>query len=248
MSRPLPASATIGTIGFLALHELGRRWGATRGEVRGPMAGDDIVPHAKGQTTHAITIDAAVEEVWPWLVQMGYHRAGWYTYPWVDRYLWHIDNPSATRIIPELQDLSVGDIVPDGEPGTAFYRVAVIDAPHTLVLHSTSHVPQPLRGRMTVDWTWTYELREVDARTTRFVLRVRATFTPWWVRLIYDGMIVPSDFVMARSMLHGVARRAEGRPSRADLEDAARRDRAGSWVRGRLREHPTNQPGRPNSS
>ena len=127
-------------------------------------------------------------------------------------------------LIPELQDLSVGDIVPDGEPGTAFYRVAVLDAPHALVLHSTSHVPPPLRGRMTVDWTWAYELRAVGATTTRLSLRVRATFQPWWVRLIYDGMIVPSDFIMARSMLRGIARRAEGRPSRGDLDDAGRRE------------------------
>jgi hypothetical protein len=118
------------------------------------MVGDNIVPRAKGQTTHAITIHAATDGVWPWLVQMGYHRAGWYTYPWVDRYLWHIDNPSAAKIVPELQHLAAGDIVPDGEPGSAFYRVAVLDAPRTLVLHSSSHVPQPLRGRMSVDWTW----------------------------------------------------------------------------------------------
>jgi hypothetical protein len=104
---------------------------------------DDIVPHAKGQTTHVITIDEAAEDVWPWLVQMGYHRAGWYRYPWVDRYLWYIDNPSAARVTPERQDLSIDDIVLDGEPGTAFYQVAVIEAPHTLVLHSTSHVPPP---------------------------------------------------------------------------------------------------------
>jgi hypothetical protein len=156
---------------------------------------------------------------------MGYHRAGWYTYPWVDRYVWHIDNPSAAEIIPELQDLSIGDVVPDGEPGTAFYRVAVLEAPRTLVLHSTSHVPQPLRGQMAVDWTWGYELRSVDPTTTRVVLRVRATFEPWWVHLIYDGLIVPSDFVMARSMLRGIARRAEQRLSRADLKDAARRSR-----------------------
>jgi hypothetical protein len=145
----------------------------TRDEVRGPMAGDDIVSDAKGQTTHAITIDAAAEEVWPWLVQMGYHRAGWYTYPWVDRYVWHIDNPSAAQIVPELQHLSLGDTVPDGEPGTAFYRVEVLDVRRTLVLHSTSHVPQPLRGRMSVDWTWAYELRVVGATTTRLMLRVR---------------------------------------------------------------------------
>jgi hypothetical protein len=153
MKRATVALAA-GGAGFVALHELGRRWGATPEEVFGPMPGDDIVPKAKGQTTHAITIRGAREGVWPWLVQMGYHRAGWYTYPWVDRYLWHIDNPSAVEIIPELQHLSVGDIVPDGEPGTAFYRVALLDPPTTLVLHSRSHVPQPLRSRMTVDWTW----------------------------------------------------------------------------------------------
>ncbi len=222
--RRLTVVVAFGTAVFIGLHELGRRWGATRGEVRKPIAGDDIVPHAKGQTTHAVTISAAAEDVWPWLVQMGYHRAGWYTYPWVDRYLWHIDNPSAARIVPELQDLSIDDLVPDGEPGTAFYRVAVIEAPHALVLHSTSHVPQPLRGRMTVDWTWAYELRRVDSKTTRLVLRVRATFEPWWMRSIYDGLIVPSDFIMARSMLRGIARRAEGRQSRADLGEAARRE------------------------
>jgi hypothetical protein len=77
---------------------------------------------------------------------------------------------------------------------------------------------------MTVDWTWAYELQKVGATTTRLVLRVRATFQPWWVRMIYDGLIVPSDFIMARSMLRGIARRAESRPSRADLDDAARRE------------------------
>jgi hypothetical protein len=222
--RRLAGAIAAGMTGFYALHELGQRWGATSDEIHGHMAGDDIVPFAKGQTTHAITINAATESVWPWLVQMGYHRAGWYTYPWVDRYLWHIDNPSAAQVVPELQDLSVGDVVPDGEPGTAFYRVAVLDPARTLVLHSTSHVPQPLRGRMTVDWSWAYELRPLGTTTTRLVLRVRATFAPWWVRLIYDGVIVPSDFIMARSMLRGIARRVEGRLSRADLDDDARRN------------------------
>ena len=77
---------------------------------------------------------------------------------------------------------------------------------------------------MTVDWTWAYELRAIDATTTRLILRVRATFWPCWVRLFYDGVIVPSDFIMARSMLRGIARRAEGRLSRTDLDERARRD------------------------
>jgi hypothetical protein len=72
--KRLAAALVVGTSGFVALHELGRRWGAIREELRAPMAGDDIVAHAKGQTTHAITIRATAEDVWPWLVQMGYSQ------------------------------------------------------------------------------------------------------------------------------------------------------------------------------
>jgi hypothetical protein len=87
------------------------------------MPGDEIVREPFGKTMHALTIDAPPERVWPWLVQMGYHRGGWYTCPWVDRWIWHVDNPSADQIVDALQDLRVGDIVPDGEPGTADYVV-----------------------------------------------------------------------------------------------------------------------------
>jgi hypothetical protein len=133
--------------GFAALHHAGSRWGATAEELVTPMPGDELVIDPKTRTMHAITIGAPPQDVWPWLVQMGYHRAGWYTYPWVDRYLWHIENPSADTVIDDLQTLTVGDVVPDGEPGTAYYVVAEIDPPHTLVLRSTTHVPEPLRGR-----------------------------------------------------------------------------------------------------
>jgi hypothetical protein len=221
--RRLGAALVLGAAAFGVLHELGRRWGATSEEVAREMPGDDMVPAAQVQTTHAITIDAAPEQVWPWLVQMGYHRAGWYTYPWVDRYLWRIENPSADEIVPELQGLSVGDTVPDGEPGTAFYRVEVLEPSRQMVLHSTSHVPRQLKGRMSVDWTWTFELRAVGSTETRLVLRVRGTFRPWWARLLCEGLIVPSDFVMARSMLRGIQRRAEGHLSCGDRRDAARR-------------------------
>jgi hypothetical protein len=91
--KPFGAAVVLGVAAYGALHELGRRLGATSEEVARPMPGDEIVPHAQVQTTNAITIDAGPERVWLRLVQMGYHRPGWYTYPWVDRHLWHIENP-----------------------------------------------------------------------------------------------------------------------------------------------------------
>jgi hypothetical protein len=82
-----------------------RRWGATDEEVRGPMPGDGLLRPGAPSTTRAITIDAAPREVFPWLVQIGYERGGWYSYDWID----NDGRRSIDRIDPALQDLSVGD-------------------------------------------------------------------------------------------------------------------------------------------
>ena len=137
---------------------------------------------------------------------MGYHRAGWYTPRWVDRWIWHIDNPSSDTVVPELQALAVGDVVPDGEPGTAWYDVVALDPERHLVLHSTTHVPPSLRGVMSVDWTWTFALEPVEAGT-RLRLRARASGSALAL-VAWHLLVVPSDFVMARAMLRGIAERA----------------------------------------
>jgi hypothetical protein len=84
------------------------RWGATDAEVAGPMPGDEIVPKASFNATRAITIDAPPERVWPWIVQMGYRRAGFYTYALLD----NAGYGSADRVLPEYQDPKVGDWMP----------------------------------------------------------------------------------------------------------------------------------------
>lgn len=209
--RTMSVGTVAGTLGaaFAGMHRLGSTWGATRAERAGPMPGDEIVEQPFGSTTHAVTIAAKPEQVWPWIVQMGYHRAGWYTPVWVDHWIWHIDNPSADRIVPELQRLRVGDIVPDGEPGTAFYVVRSLRPARSLVLHSTSHLPSSLKDRMWVSWTWSYLLQPVgDPPCTRLLLRARASGSAL-PRLIWHTVVVPSDFVMARSMLRGIKHRAE---------------------------------------
>jgi len=207
-ARTLRRLGLLGAATFGAVHYLGRTWGADEVEQRAVMPGDDIVARPFGITNHAITIDATPAMIWPWIVQMGYHRAGWYTPRWVDRWIWHIENPTVTTVHPELQNVHVGDVIPDGEPGTAFFRVADLKEDHFLVLHSTTHLPPALRDRTWVDWTWSFLLTPIDLHHTRLKLRVRATGSPeLW--LAWTLFLVPSDLVMARSMLRGIKRRAE---------------------------------------
>src|SRR5690242_11501251 len=126
-TRVLWSAAALGVSGATAAvfvtRRLAQRSGATRSEVESALPGDDLVPDAQIQTTRAITIHAPVAAVWPWVAQLGYHRGGWYTNARLDKALWRIDNPSAERILPELQHLGVGDTVPDGPDGTARFTV-----------------------------------------------------------------------------------------------------------------------------
>jgi hypothetical protein len=92
------------------------RWGATDEEVGRAMVGDDVVKSPTFNATRAVTIQARPEEIWPWLVQIGVTRAGWYSYNWMD----NLGRPSADRIVPELQHVAVGDLIPmspDGKQG-----------------------------------------------------------------------------------------------------------------------------------
>ena len=81
------------------------RWGATDEEVAGPYPGADLVPDGKRAATMAVTVEAAPEQVWPWLVQMGGDRGGWYSWDLLD----NGRRPSAHEVHPEWQDLALGD-------------------------------------------------------------------------------------------------------------------------------------------
>lgn len=203
-----------GALGFAHVLWLGRTYGSTPGERARVLPGDDIVVDPDVVTDHAITIDAPCDAVWPWLVQMGWHRAGWYTARWVDRLLFPDNLPSTSRIIPELQNTAVGDFIPDGPPKTGCgFIVERLDPGRALVLHSTTHLPRSWRAKRNValDWSWAFVLRPVDeGRRTRFQFRSRWTTAPWWLTAGSRLAVVPADFVMSRSMLRGVKRRAEG--------------------------------------
>jgi len=112
----------------LAVRPWWRSWGIDPSEADLPLAGDDLVPDVLVSETRGIDIAAPPEAVWPWLVQMGYNRAGWYSYDAMD-----MRGASADRIVPEMQALAVGDSIPTS-PETAFL-VKVLDPGRALVLY-----------------------------------------------------------------------------------------------------------------
>jgi hypothetical protein len=207
----LTAGAVAG--GYAALWWLGATWGATPDERREPLADDELLPDATLVTTHAISIDASTEAVWPWLVQMGWGRAGWYTYRWVDRLLFPANGlPSVTRIVPELEHLRVGDHILDGPPDTdCRFNVEMLEPGRLMVLRSTTHMPRAWRERYgaRMEWVWSWNLKQPVAARTRLIQRNRMRLRPRWFEAAFLSAIVPADFIMARSHLQSIKRLAE---------------------------------------
>jgi hypothetical protein len=204
---------TVGVVaGYAALQLLGRRAGSTAQERGARLPGDDVVRRPKLLTNHAVTVGAPAEEIWPWLTQMGWHLGGYYTPHWVDRLLFPENWSSLDRLDPRLvRELRVGDVIPDGPPGTAYYVVHEVAPGKVLVLRSTTHLPPGWEERFGArfTWTWCFSLYELTGGCTRVHLRVRGRTHPWWLTALYVGLLVPADFVMATGMLRGIKTRAE---------------------------------------
>ncbi|HET6652297.1 MAG TPA: hypothetical protein VFH10_06615 [Nocardioides sp.] len=210
MRRAARAAVMLAVGGYACLQWLGRTYGSTHRERGLPMPGDGLVRCPQTVANHAVTIPAPPGRVWPWLVQMGWRRGGWYTARWVDVLMFPANAPSADRVLAECQRLEVGDFIPDGPPETecGFVVREVRPGAH-LVLYSTSHLPRTwrTRGLAEIAWTWTFQLSPVDTRSgpgTRLVFRWRARTSPWWLTVGANTILVPADFVMSRDMLRGL--------------------------------------------
>jgi hypothetical protein len=177
MSRKLMlVSATAMAAGYTTMHVLGRCAGSTAYERAARLPGDDLVHDPQMVMNHGITIEARAEDIWPWLTQMGWHLGGYYTPHWVDKLLFPENWESLEQLDPQLvRDLRIGDVIPDGRPGTAYFRVALVERPALLVLRSQTHLPptwsENYDARIT--WTWTFHLTELPDDSTRVHLRVR---------------------------------------------------------------------------
>jgi hypothetical protein len=171
-------------------------WGATADEATRTMPGDDLLADPDVQTTRAIRIDAAPEDVWPWVVQMGSSRGGAYTYDWIENLL-GLDMHSADEILPQFQDLAVGDVEPLGGGGPVM-RVEILDPARAMVLRSEDG-----------NWVWAFGLQP-DGASTRLVSRNRiaAPAGKPSARLM-NALLEPGSLVMERKMLIGIKQRVE---------------------------------------
>jgi hypothetical protein len=172
------------------------RWGATPAELAEALPGDELVRGAQFIATRAITIDAPPEAVWPWLVQVGCLRAGWYS----DDLLDNLTHPSATTVVPELQHLEVGQWVsmaPTPSETTAF-KVHAFEINRWLLWSKS-------------DSTWVWKLSPTDEKQTRLVTRIYA-LRDWrhpLTALVGVVLMEFGDFAMCRRMMRGIKTRAE---------------------------------------
>ncbi len=199
----LAGGGLLAALGALVGPRLWRRmldWGATAEEVHRPLPGDELLPDADLVATRAISITAPSAEVWPWLVQIGVGRAGAYSWDWLDR-LFGLDMRSSRRIVPELQGLAVGDVIPVANDGTGL-RVQVIEPERVLATRTDDGT-----------WAWTWVLEPAGDGSTRLISRTRMSTSRSSLpaRVATWLLLVPASWVMERRMLLGLRDRAEGR-------------------------------------
>ncbi len=207
LSAAVAALATVGAYAA-ALRRRQFHWGATPDEAVMPLPGDDLLGRVDLEATRAVTVQAGVEDVWPWLAQMGQGRGGLYSYDWVENLVGCQMN-SAKHVAPEWQDVEVGDdfrIHPD-----VALKVVLVNPPLALVVEGGVSAT----GEATVgdagapyDFTWAFVLVPVTPDQSRLVVRERYRCHTTAARALVEVVAVVS-FVMTERMLRGIRDRAE---------------------------------------
>ena len=188
-------------------------WGASDEEVNLKLPGDDLLPNPRLKATHAVTVQAPPNKVWPWLVQIGQGRGGLYSYDWIENAI-GLDIHTTDRLHPEYQRLSVGDLIPLSPDGFGI-PVVIIEPERALVLHGDTRVPGPgnppvLKPGDYLTVTWGFYLFDQLDGTTRLVERWQADWNPSvYNHLFYRVFLEPGAFIMERKMLLGIKQRAE---------------------------------------
>ncbi len=181
------------------------RWGATEEEARAALPGDDALNGSDLEATRAITIASPAEDVWPWIAQLGQDRGGFYSYDALAN-LVGAGIHSADRIVPEWQDVAVGDpfrLAPEVE-----LKVIAVEPGRALVVRGA--VPMGEKIAVPYDFVWAFVLHARPNGTTRLLVRERYRYTRLWAPLLVEPIEAVS-FVMTQKLLRGLRDRVERR-------------------------------------
>jgi hypothetical protein len=190
--------AVVGVVAVILLTPWMDGWGATDAEIATTYPGDALVNAPRSIVNRAVTIRATPAQIYPWIMQLGAERGGFYSHTWLETYLLQCKLVNTDRIHPEWQDLQVGDQVKmcPGSFGPAPYQVAQLTPNQSVVLGHQD------KGQW-VD-LWEFNLIPQPDGTTRLVLRTRTMMTGGFWDIIHPGV-----FIMETGMLHGIRDRAE---------------------------------------
>jgi proline iminopeptidase len=190
-------------------------WGATEAEIEAQYPGDGLIQGGTRKATMAVTIDAPPERVWPWLVQMGYDRAGWYSWD-------HLDNwgrSSADRLHPEWQSIQVGDRLPSMPENKTWWDVAMLEPERFLGLRASYDLagrafdPSGERPRFYTDSLWGFLLQPMDGQRTRLIVSGYWAFQPGWLQPVLSVIALePSHWIMQVRQFQRLKHLAETTP------------------------------------
>jgi len=188
------------------------RWGATDDEVRRPYPGADLVPGGTRGATIAVTLDTPPKDVWPWLVQMGTDRAGWYSWDRLDNW----SHPSAKRIHPKWQALALGAHLSAMADGSIWWEVAALEPERFLGLRMSLDLrgrpfdPAGPPPRFFTDSLWGFLLTELAGNRTRLVVSGYWCLRPRWLQPVMSVLFLEiQHWIMQTRQFENLKRRVE---------------------------------------
>ncbi len=200
------------------------RWGATDEEIARSYPGHELIPDGTRSATFAITIDAPPERVWPWLVQMGTDRGGWYSWDRLDNW----GRKSVDRIYPEWQSVAQGDHFDSMPNGSQWWEVAALEPQRFLALRASvslrgqpfdPHGPKP---RFFTDSTWCFLLEPLPGGRTRVLESGYWEFRPRWLQPLVSAILIePEHWVMQTRQFANLKRLAEAESNKTVEGDAS---------------------------
>jgi hypothetical protein len=180
------------------------RWGATKEEFNRSLPGDEWVQQKDYKNTLAVTVNTPASAIWPWVAQMGLHKAGLYTYTWLEN-MFGCKLHNADRIHPEWQNPKAGEIEPvcksqEGKPNSGW-----------LVVYAEPNKMLVWRGMNDAQWMMGIYIDSIDDHTSRLITRQQfksqaAWSKAWWIEKLWFEW---AHSVMQHGMISGIKKRVE---------------------------------------